>query len=102
MNIEFKGTPGIWRVDKRAYACVTSDSGVIANCGSRFSNVDWKKLHKENINNALLISKAPELLQMLDRLLSALDEVELSPDTTEVIVPIMADAEKLLKEATEL
>lgn len=44
-----------------------------------------------------LLSKAPEMLEMLQRLITALDEGELSDDTTEIIVPIMAEAEKLIQ-----
>jgi len=105
-EFEFKGTKGTfedghtgWKMHKtpnayggtkHSYEIHWSDDG---ECVAEF-------VHERA--DAKAIEKVPELLRTLNRLLSALDEVELRPDTQEIIVPIMADADNLLKECTEI
>lgn len=105
-EFEFKGTKGTfkdghtgWKMHKipnayggtkHSYEIHFSDDG---ECVAEF-------VHERA--DAKAIVKVTELIKMLDRLLSSLNKVELSTDTQEVIVPIMADAEDLLKECTEI
>lgn len=57
---------------------------------------------KEKQANGLLIAHAPQLLEMLNTLLTAIDNAELTDDDTEAIVPLMAKAEDLIKQATTI
>ena len=98
---EVKGTKGKWELGR--FITHGSEWSVSVNNAS----IDvWSGINcvtdEEANANALLISKAPEMLAMLYKLLKALDEVELSCDTTEIIVPLMEEAEILIKEATEI
>ena len=84
---EFKGTKGKWIVFSNAkYSDVVkikSDKG--------------SPTFRENEANALLISKAPEMLEMLIKI-----EDILNYDTIEGNSPIQENIYKLIKEATEL
>jgi len=70
--MEFKGTSGLWEFDKY---CVSTKEEVMGNIicespsWSEASNANWKA-------NAKLISKAPEMLEMLKDILDSnqLDE----------------------------
>lgn len=65
--MEFKGTKGKWKLHKHAFACVVSDESslLVSNCCGRTSNLNSDELYIEQQANALLISKAPEMLEML-------------------------------------
>jgi hypothetical protein len=86
--MEFKGTKGNWKLTENEYGYYTSvrnldDSRKV--CTSRVNN------QIESNANLLLISKAPEMLEMLKRLIQ--------PDLD---ISDLIEAENLIKEATEL
>jgi hypothetical protein len=86
--MEFKGTKGNWKLAENEYGYYTSirnldDSRKV--CTSRVNN------QIESNANLLLISKAPELLEMLKRLIQ--------PDLD---ISDLIEAENLIKEATEI
>jgi hypothetical protein len=87
---EFKGTQGKWTSlkpqDGNGFVYVNNEyltTGTIATCYGD---------GEEPQANALLISKAPEMLEMLERIISS----EMTP------LAIRKQAEQLIKEATEL
>jgi hypothetical protein len=90
---EFKGTNGKWVVSEFNYDEIKSESGFsIADVWDMdtetFPNPDEAKA------NALLISKSPEMLEMLEKLIPILKENSRFSQLEEV--------EQLIKEATEL
>ena len=90
----FKGTKGKWKEHKNAFCCVISDTGIlVANCGGRTSNINPDDLINEQKANALLISKAPEMLEMLEEIIQS----QLLSGST-----IDPKIKQLIKEATEL
>ena len=92
----FKGTKGKWQEHKNAFCCVISDTGIlVANCGGRTSNINPDDLISEQKANALLVSKAPEMLDMLENLSFHFYETDFYPK-------IRKQIEKLIKESTEL
>ena len=55
-------------------------------------------IHKQALEaNAALMRASSDMFQVLDKLLTTLDEFELTDEQKEVIVPIMAEAEKIMK-----
>jgi hypothetical protein len=85
--MEFKGTKGNWKLAENEYGYYTSvrnldDSRKV--CTSRINN------QIESNANLLLISKAPEMLEMLKRLIQ--------PDLD---ISDLIEAENLIKEAIE-
>lgn len=64
---EIKHTPGPWNLHKHAFACVTSEKMMVANCAGTTSNVE--DLQPTQMANARLIAAAPELLYALIGLL---------------------------------
>ena len=95
---EFKGTKGNWKLHKHAFACVASDESslLVSNCGGRTSNVNADELYIEQQANALLISKAPEMLEMIQSLIEAKNNGN-DWDSEELFIK----AEVLIKEATK-
>lgn len=85
--MEFKGTKGKWIYDKLGVFSRGDDPGDII-CESP---IDFNDSYNNWQYNALLISKAPELLEMLKRLIQ--------PDLD---ISDLIEAENLIKEATEL
>jgi hypothetical protein len=81
--MEFKGTKGKWEINKRASRNVRCNNLTIANCSS---SQDGENEIEEKAN-ALLISKAPEMLEMLIKCNAIIKTKEL---------------ENLIKEATEI
>jgi hypothetical protein len=87
--MEFKGTKGGWeakRLNIINYSYIASGDKFIANIAEG----------EETKANALLISKAPEMLEMLQKFVS------MSPNGVIAIADLMDKAEQLIKEATEL
>ena len=112
-EFEFKGTTEPWYLDKRAYCCVTSNKGVIANCGGRTSNVNSEQLHIENTANTKLILQAREMFKEIKRTLIDLkilrDQICFESKNNpkwggmpEKIDEWIGRKEQLLKECTEL
>lgn len=96
--MEFKGTQGKWKCFKNADYWVVSDmtgaSVVIqskSSCSSPF--------HAEA--NALLISKAPEMFETLEKTVVVLKMLSLI-DKSKICENQINKIEKLIKEATEL
>ena len=96
--MEFKGTKGKWKLYKHAFACVASDESslLVSNCGGRTSNVNADELYIEQQANALHISKAPEMLEMISELLKELEFHGYRHSTT------IYKAQNLIKEATTI
>lgn len=90
MKYEFKGTPGKWVLDKRGFLLVKSDSMFIATCGVRTTNINPKELYKEQLANAKIISKAPEMFEMLNKIFKTMDKGNQT----------YTELKKLLREAT--
>jgi hypothetical protein len=61
--MKFKGTKGKWEVNPRALRNVRCNDISIANCSSGQSGEN----EIEEIHNALLISKAPEMLENAEK-----------------------------------
>jgi hypothetical protein len=83
--MEFKGTKGRWYVSK-AHKTITDEKGfgIAQENGIRNSN-EWEA-------NALLISKAPEMLDMLEKIMKTYDK------GTQTYL----ECKQLIKEATEI
>jgi hypothetical protein len=84
----FKGTKGKWVIGSTPSGKVKIQDGYGFSIANMTSTID-----QENRLNALLISKAPEMLEMLEKTERTLREVY-ECDTTEI--------KQLIKEATEL
>ena len=83
---EFKGTQGKWFINT-LYQTIDDENGYgIAQENGIKNSLQWKA-------NALLISKAPELLERLKKLVEMID-AEVPIDTT--------STKRLIKEATEI
>lgn len=90
--MEFKGTKGKWIIKysdrDNSYDVVTKESFIASTLNA--SN--------ESKINALLISKAPEMLEMLKEILLDLEEVNIPTSMYDTL----KRAKQLIKEATEL
>lgn len=85
--MEFKGTKGKWVVSE-SHITVNDEEGYgIAQKNGITNSEQWKA-------NALLISKAPEMLEMLQRCKEVFESLH-QPF-------ISSDIEQLIKEATEI
>lgn len=113
--MEFQGTKGKWELHKHAFACVVSDESslLVSNCGGRTSNLNAEELYIEQQANALLISKAPEMLEELKETIIDLkilrNQIALESKTVhhwegmpELIDEWINRKEQIIKEATEL
>lgn len=98
----FRGTRGKWYMHPHAFMCVTSDSMSIANCAVKTSNVNTDELIAEQKANALLISKAPEMLEMLEKIIQGYSKAPGEMWIPDYIGNHIEDAKKLIKSATEL
>jgi len=83
--MEFKGTKGKWLIN--------INHNIVSETNSPICDVwHFNKTDEETKSNALLISKAPEMLEMLQNI-----------SRNEMITPnVRRKADKLIKEATEL
>jgi hypothetical protein len=97
--MEFKGTSGTWVVSK-AYKTIVDQKGfgVAQEHGVRNSE-QWEA-------NSLLISKSPELLEMLKKQIKIIDgylqEQANNDSFPSFIIDTNQEAKQLIKEATEL
>lgn len=94
--MEFKGTRGVWKISQPFEGTITIGGNVKVLV---LPYSELKGLQTEDIANALLISKAPEMLQMLKNYLSDLENIV--PDSTARNSRI-EDIRNLIKEATEI
>lgn len=90
--MEFKGTKGKWSTNNHC-VFVGDEEKIGENIICRLHMGTIKYMVEDQKYNALLISKAPEMLEMLKRVIN--DRLWGSDDDIE-------DIEKLIKEATEL
>ena len=104
--MEFKGTKGKWKIGvvpdyndilKSAMLEVYSNSFWI--CKVQNNGVIGKK---EGKANALLISKAPEMLEMLNNIVNGYELAEGEMWIPDYIGNYITEAKQLIKEATEL
>jgi hypothetical protein len=89
--MEFKGTKGNWHVCKKNETILCKNDYGVAQIHGVINECDWKY-------NALLISKAPEMLEMLIKLTDQIDNEHVS----DWLLELQDDAKELIKEATEL
>ena len=105
---EFKGTKGKWK-NKELYVS-TEDNKTICSCYLMTFEHDKRGRRIEDVKskyNALLISKAPEMLEMLKLFTDFPDEDFKENEsnnyyTFSVKISDMIKAKQLIKEATEL
>ena len=95
--MEFKGTKGKWKVSKYNYDEIKSDSGFCI-CDVWDMDTETFPNPSEAKANALLISKAPEMLEMLKKMVNEFD-VEF---TNQYQFDLHSKAKQLIKEATEI
>ena len=95
--MEFKGTKGDWRYSLQHDCITTSKKGIIE--GSKiiclvkpFTSFDYSG--KEAQFNGLLISKAPEMLEMLKEIANQIEDGRTYVTKDEI--------EQLIKEATQI
>lgn len=95
MNKEnYKFTQGKWEINPRALRNVRCGDSTIANCSQGQSGDN----ELEERYNALLISKSPEMLEMLKEILLDLEGEVLQTSINDTL----NKAKNLIKEATEL
>jgi hypothetical protein len=101
--MEFRGTKGEWVTEtftsengrETTFVCNTDYNSERTDIHIRFSAIE--ETEKEtNRANALLISKSPEMLEMLKLLISRMEENDLGNSYS------VKKAKQLIKEATEL
>ena len=87
--MEFKGTKGKWIIAQNNVN-IWADNTKVANCDNNSQASMYRIKDEEEMKyNALLISKAPEMLEMLQSIADG-------------ECPDLKDIKKLIKEATEL
>jgi len=91
---QFKGTKGKWKLLRfsEGQMSVRNMENTRKICVSRVNNYD------ESLANLLLISKAPEMLEMLEKLIKEFD----AEHATQYGCELMYLAKQLIKEATEI
>ena len=95
--MEFKGTKGKWKFERHTHPLagylILNDN----DCQLAIADNDYIKNINQCKYNALLISKAPEMLEMLKNILWAVENSNIEADVISI-----EELEKLIKEATEL
>lgn len=103
--MEFKGTLGIWKAIDNGYFfdIRTSHDDYCQTLASAQEN-GYLGINKEiQAANALLISKAPELLEKLKQCVNMLDEIQIGESLADNIrILLVAESEQLIQEATTL
>lgn len=102
--MEFKGTKGKFSVKTCYYSkpiikIENENREVFAVVPFRDNYVH---LHSYEMSNALLISKAPEMLEMLVKIKSFIDDNKDKNYMIELLNREVSDLEQLIKQATEL
>lgn len=95
--MEFKGTKGKWEIagNKKTFIYALNEDKD-RNAFYLNINNDGKISLEEIQANALLISKAPELLQQLEKLYNSIDScIDLTPE-------LLIETQLLIKQATEI
>ena len=99
--MEFKGTKGEWKrfkLEKGVYSTETNEIhyGIDGECVAEYVSNDY---------DALLISKAPEMLEMLNELKRRIEIVQSEPNgivRESMIRNMDIDLHELIKQATKL
>ncbi|MFP3835378.1 hypothetical protein [Chryseobacterium sp. SIMBA_028] len=106
---EFKGTKGKWNIDNLTSECETSIvTDVHRICNVSHFDIKIDKILKdtswlEGKHNALLISKAPEMLEMLNHISWKTEQICNDSGMGYIVdYDDMDKLRKLIKEATEL
>jgi hypothetical protein len=94
--MEFKGTKGKWNLLSNVSWCEIQTESPIKSICAINKNIE------EYEANALLISKAPEMLEMLKELYGAISIYNENNDLPKYITNEMAKSYQLIKEATEI
>ena len=95
--MEFKGTKGKWNYENGTYLENTMFFSFNNGEVIKVSNINYNdEATEETEANALLISKAPEMLEMIKLLIDRLEENDLKE------LSAVKRAKQLIKEATEL
>jgi hypothetical protein len=99
--MEFKGTKGKWELKKNEYGYNTSVFTDNSQNPNPFRTICVSRVNDQEQNNAnlLLISKAPEMLEMLKDLCNVISCYE---QQTASISNNKLKAEQLIKEATQI
>lgn len=94
----FKGTKGKWNIERHQHQ-LCGDYLIIDENDYQLAIADNEYIqdYEKTKANALLISKAPEMLEMLHRI-----ENILTYDTIEPNSPLQEEIYNLIKQATEL
>jgi hypothetical protein len=95
----FKGTKGKWKLAENEYGYYTSVRNLDESrkvCTSRVNN------QNESNANLLLISKSPEMLEMLEKVSIFIKENKGKNYMVELLRREVPEIEQLIKEATEL
>ena len=97
--MEFKGTKNQWKIEgvDKTFVYALNEKGT--NAFSLNINNDGRTELVEQQANALLISKAPEMLEMLQIYLADLNNIIPPSDAQRNRIQ---DVEQLIKEATEI
>lgn len=93
--MEFKGTKGNWIVDEEEFYVNEYNAEVYVISNENRTQINIADIYGSK-ENAQLISKAPEMLEMLIKL------CKLNPTHSLQIAELMDKAEVLIKEATEI
>lgn len=103
---EFKRTKGSWHIYQRIddneenQYSVTSNNGKVCYCYNMSISDYENNIAKAN---ALLISKAPEMLKMLEKHLGILYDIEMEDSGDNIYIKnLIAETKQLIKQATEL
>ena len=97
---EFKGTKGKWFIDNEESHIMSND--VYCNVISTKNTIGLADIYGDDEQakaNALLISKAPEMLEMLKEVIEFTKKVQ-APSTFALL--LRQEIEQLIKSATEL
>ena len=100
--MEFKGTKGKWIIAQNNVN-IWADNTKVANCDNNSQASMYRIKDEEEMKyNALLISKAPEMLEMLKELVKSADDMFNNGEPSETYYQLINKTEKIIKEATEL
>lgn len=73
---KFKGTKGVWNINKHSSTTVECKGRSIATTGGYSDNSNMEQVDIENLANAKLIAAAPELLKSLKEMVKMYEIVE--------------------------
>lgn len=121
-NMEFKGTSGKWFADIRTGCCavypedrkddtngLSSDDSrniFFSNKDSNYNGIHWEQSEEQRAN-ALLISKAPDMLELLEDLVNDFEtdyviNGEIVDNPSKFLLFIYNQSKELIKQATTL